>query len=72
NYGKPDQDDLKEVHVDTMEHYLQDGQFGIGSMEPKVRACIDYVRASRNPAVITSLDNLHNYLKHGDGTTIIP
>ncbi|BAQ56601.1 truncated carbamate kinase [Lactobacillus acetotolerans] len=42
-------------------------------MLPKVQAAISFVQNSKNPdakAVITSLDNVENYLNDGTGTII--
>jgi carbamate kinase len=57
NFGQPDQIDLGEVTADELERYAQDGQFGVGSMLPKVQAAVSFVRsAPGRTAVITSLD----------------
>jgi len=42
-------------------------------MLPKVQAAISFVQNNKNPdakAVITSLDNVENYLNDGTGTII--
>ncbi len=57
NFGKPDQQDLEEVTADQLEQYAAQGQFGAGSMLPKVEAAMAFVRsAPGRRAVITSLD----------------
>ena len=56
-FGKPDQTDLGEVTADELEQYAADGQFGAGSMLPKVQAAVEFVRsAPGRRAIITSLD----------------
>lgn len=56
-FGKPDQVDLGEVTADELERYAQAGEFGAGSMLPKVQAAVEFVRsAPGRRAVITSLD----------------
>lgn len=56
-FGKPDQTDLGEVTADELEQYAADGQFGTGSMLPKVQAAVEFVRsAPGRRAIITSLD----------------
>ena len=57
NFGKADQTDLGKVSADTLEQYAAEGQFGVGSMLPKVQAAVDFVRsAPGRTAIITSLD----------------
>lgn len=57
NFGKPDQTDLGAVTADELEQYAADGQFGAGSMLPKVQAAVEFVRsAPGRTAIITSLD----------------
>lgn len=56
-FGKPDQTDLGEVTADELEQYAAQGQFGAGSMLPKVQAAVEFVRsAPGRTALITSLD----------------
>lgn len=57
HFGKPDQTDLGETTADELERYADDGQFGVGSMLPKVQAAVEFVRsAPGRKAIITSLD----------------
>ena len=57
NFGKPDQQDLGNVTAAQLEEYAAQGQFGAGSMLPKVQAAVDFVRsAPGRTAIITSLD----------------
>ena len=57
NFGKPDQTDLGEVTAQHLEQYAAEGQFGAGSMLPKVQAAVEFVRsAPGRSAIITSLD----------------
>ena len=57
HFGKPDQTDLGQVSADTLERYAAEGQFGAGSMLPKVQAAVDFVRSGPGrTAIITSLD----------------
>ena len=57
HFGKPDQTDLGQVTADELEQYAAQGQFGAGSMLPKVQAAVEFVRsAPGRTAIITSLD----------------
>ena len=57
HFGQPDQQDLGETTAAQLEQYATQGQFGAGSMLPKVQAAVDFVRsAPGRQAIITSLD----------------
>jgi len=57
NFGKPGQTDLGEVTAAELERHAADGQFGAGSMLPKVQAAVEFVKsAPGRRAIITSLD----------------
>lgn len=72
NYRKPDQKELRDVHVAEMEEYIKQGQFASGSMLPKVRACLQFVKRTNKPAIITSLDHALEALAGKCGTKILP
>ena len=69
DFGKESQRDLKRVSVNELQAYLEEGQFPFGSMYPKVRACIDFVREDKE-AIITSLDLALVSLTEDKGTHI--
>lgn len=57
HFGKPNQTDLGKVTADELDSYAAEGQFGAGSMLPKVQAAVEFVRsAPGRSAIITSLD----------------
>jgi carbamate kinase len=68
DYGTPDQRSLRYVSLDEAESYLADGQFPAGSMGPKVRACVDFVRRSGGRALITSIEAASRALAGSAGT----
>lgn len=71
NYNKPNEQKLTSLTVDEAKKYLLDGQFAKGSMEPKVRACIDFVQEDDGKvAIITSLSQGINALNGDIGTKI--
>ena len=50
---------------------MEEGQFGVGSMLPKVEAAMKFVRANPNKrAVITSLEKCVDALEGRTGTII--
>ena len=53
NFNKPDQE-VKEFlnYTDTL-RYLNDGQFAKGSMAPKIKACLNFIKNGGKMSVIT-------------------
>ena len=71
NFGRPDQRDLDHLSLAEAARYVEEGQFGVGSMLPKVEAAMKFVRA--NPgrkAIITSLDRALDALDGNTGTAV--
>lgn len=70
-FGKPDQCDLDRLSVSEAEAYMNEGQFGVGSMLPKVQAACQFVRsAAGKKAIITSLEAVGLALEGKAGTVI--
>ncbi|MBR3159419.1 MAG: carbamate kinase [Atopobiaceae bacterium] len=71
NFGKSDQEDLHDVTVRQARAYADAGQFGKGSMEPKVRAAIRFCEGRPDRvAIIGSLDKAPEAVKGLSGTRI--
>ena len=71
NFGKPDQRALSHITVAEAIKYMEEGQFGSGSMEPKVMAAIKFARRfPGKKAIITSLAKAIDALENGAGTVI--
>lgn len=70
NYNKPNQESIHKITVSEVEKYLKDGQFPPGSMAPKIEACIRFIKAGGEKAIITSLDHAIDAL-HGKTGTVI-
>ena len=69
NFRKPDEMALDAITVAEAERYLEEGQFAEGSMAPKVRAGILFVKNGGAQCVITEAGQLGN---PACGTRIIP
>ena len=70
-FGKPDQQDLSHLSLSEAARYVEEGQFGVGSMLPKVQAAMKFVRANPGKkAIITSLDKCLDALDGKTGTII--
>ena len=71
NFGTPDQKDLGQLSLSEAARYAAEGQFGVGSMLPKVEAAMKFVRANPGKkAIITSLDKCLDALDGKSGTVI--
>jgi carbamate kinase len=70
DWGKPTQRPLKQITVADAERLDRAGQFGEGSMAPKIRAAVDFVRRTGGKAVITELQHGQAAVRGNAGTTI--
>jgi carbamate kinase len=71
-YGTPDAEDLHELSVATARELLRAGEFGAGSMGPKVRAAIEFCGSGGRRAIIADLANASEALRGKSGTVIEP
>jgi len=71
NFGKPDQRPVDVLTIAEAERYLDEGQFPPGSMGPKIKASIEYIKAGGKEVLITSAGHLKSALIHRSGTRII-
>lgn len=72
NFGKPEEKRLKEISLTEAKKYDAEGHFSAGSMGPKIQACIRFVAAGGEKAIITSLDKAVEALEGKAGTRIVP
>jgi len=71
HFGEPNQQDLSRLSLAEAARYAAEGQFGVGSMLPKVEAAMRFVRANPGKrAIITSLDKALDALDGKTGTVI--
>lgn len=68
NYGTKDEKPLDVITVSDAEKYLNDNQFGDGSMKPKILAAINFIKNGGSKAIITSEGEIG---KVNGGTQII-
>jgi carbamate kinase len=71
DWGKPTQRPVDRLTADEAERLDKQGQFGEGSMAPKIRASIDFVRRTSGRAVITSLAKGRDAVHGRSGTSIV-
>ena len=72
NFNRPEQRDLDVLTVAEAERYRDEGHFAVGSMLPKIEACLDFVRNGGPEAIITDPPNLTRALHGETGTRILP
>lgn len=72
NYNKVDQKELKQITLNELNNYIEEGQFAPGSMLPKVEACKKFIMKSKDKtAIIASLSKAKEALKGMSGTKIV-
>ncbi len=75
DYGLPSQRPLHLVTATEAEALLEEGQFGIGSMEPKIRASINFLRGTpgkhKREVIITVPGRAMEALRGEAGTRIV-
>ena len=71
NFGKPDQKPIHSATLEEMERYVYNGEFSVGSMLPKIRASIGFLKHGGERVVISSPGNLLSALDGEAGTTIV-
>jgi carbamate kinase len=70
DWGKPTQRPLRRLTAEDAERMDGEKAFGEGSMAPKVRAAVDFVRRTGGRAVITELSRGREAVRGEAGTTI--
>ncbi|MBU2598218.1 MAG: carbamate kinase [Actinobacteria bacterium] len=71
NFGKPDQKDLDTMTLSEAEKYYNEGHFPQGSMGPKIKAVIDFIKKGGKEAIITTPECIELALEGKTGTKII-
>ncbi|CCQ93453.1 amino acid (carbamate) kinase [[Clostridium] ultunense Esp] len=71
DFHKPTEKGLERLTVEEAEQYMEEGQFAPGSMLPKIKAAIKFVKSKKGRrAIITSLDKARECVKERVGTRI--
>ena len=72
NFNKPNQEWIDRMTLAEAKQYLEEGHFSKGSMEPKMKAIINYLENGGKSALITDPDHVEKALKGETGTWIVP
>jgi carbamate kinase len=67
NFGKPDEQQLKQITASEAEAYMNANQFGAGSMLPKIEAGIDFVRHSPHADAVAIIAHVNHFAAAIDG-----
>ncbi len=60
DFGKPTQEKLEFLDYNDTVKYLEMGTFAEGSMEPKIRACLNFIKNGGKKSVITEAKKLED------------
>jgi len=60
NFNKPGQKALDKITVEEAERYLEAGEFGEGSMKPKIQAAIGFLKRGGKETIITDSAKLND------------
>lgn len=74
DFGKADEQRLERITADEAERHLTAGEFGAGSMAPKVETAIDFIRRSPHDdatAIIAHVNRFADALDGKSGTRIV-
>ena len=71
NFNTPDVKWLDRMTIAEAKQYIAEGHFAPGSMLPKVQACISFLEAGGEQALITDPENIPRALKGETGTWIV-
>jgi carbamate kinase len=71
NYGKPDQDPIDRMTVQECKKFLDEGQFPVGSMGPKIESAVRFLESGGKRVIISSLEMVEEALAGRAGTTVV-
>ncbi len=69
-YGRPDQKKIRRMDAGEAAAHQASGEFPEGSMGPKIRAAVEFVRATGREVLITSATRLSDAIRGRAGTRI--
>lgn len=70
DFGLPSQKGLDHLNLAEANELLREGQFGIGSMEPKIQAALDFLQERDGEVIITLPEKVSKALQGKTGTRI--
>ena len=70
NYKQDNQEKIKSATAKQVEEWLKLGHFGTGSMEPKIKSALYFLKHHGSKVVITSIEKIEDALNNKAGTHI--
>lgn len=71
DFSTPNQRPIHQMTDEEAKQYQNDGQFQIGSMWPKIRSAIYFLKHYGEKAIITNINNVRKAINGEAGTTIV-
>ncbi|MFO8082793.1 MAG: carbamate kinase [Desulfobacterales bacterium] len=71
NFGTTGQKLIRRLTQESARLYSQQGEFGAGSMLPKVKATVSFVSQTGKRAVITSIEHIKDSIEKTAGTEVV-
>ena len=71
NYNTPDQSPIDQMTDTEAKQLQEEGHFQQGSMWPKIRSAIHFLKHHGEKAIITNIENIQDAIDGNAGTTII-
>ena len=71
NFKQESQEAIGETNAKDMETWLNEGHFWRGSMEPKIKAALYFLKHHGKEVIITSIENIENAIQKQAGTRIL-
>ena len=71
NYGEENQSPINQMTDIDAKKYQEEGHFQQGSMWPKIRSAIYFLKHHGKKVIITNIDHLQHAIDGKAGTTIV-
>ena len=71
NYNKPNQRKIDKITESELIKRLDQGHFGIGNMEPKIKSALYFLKHHGSKVVITSIEKIEDAIAGKAGTQIL-
>ena len=71
NYNKENQKKVEKATVSEVKKMLEEGHFGAGSMEPKIKSALYFLKHHGEKVVITSINKIEDAILGKAGTQIL-
>jgi carbamate kinase len=71
DYNTKNEKKIDKISTIELEKLISEYDFGKGSMEPKLKAAINFVNKTDNIAIITNINDVEDAIKFKKGTIII-